>query len=325
MEIGAAGRVSNLPNSLEGTPPQREPLGQGEEKKNFGEIWNSIQAKYGAKAEKPREAKKTLGKEDFLKIMVTQMKHQDPTNPMKADQFAAQMAQLAQVEQLQNLNQGMNKLSQSQQPAERMAMTGLIGKFVTIDRERFPHVEGENQSLVYSLPKEARELQVSIVSADSGEVVVEQALGAQKGGENSFLWDGLKSNRLPAKSGQYLFKVSGIDTEGRAIRIETQAQVPVVGLSFEGQEAVLLVGDARSPQKVSLKNVTRVETQGAAPKMAQPLGARAAMDSQPVEASKGIKLPKNFIELAPRKADGVAPVKGEGFPNGLQEQEGGET
>src|SRR5436189_6449824 len=93
----------------------------------FGEVWNNIQAKYGAKAEKPREIKKTLGKDDFLRIMITQMRHQDPTQPFKAEQFASEMAQFTSVEQLQNLNQGLAKMANANQPLERLAMTNLIG------------------------------------------------------------------------------------------------------------------------------------------------------------------------------------------------------
>src|SRR5580698_201739 len=50
----------------------------------FGDILQNIQARYGAKVEKPREIKKTLGKDDFLRIMITQMQHQDPTKPFDA-------------------------------------------------------------------------------------------------------------------------------------------------------------------------------------------------------------------------------------------------
>ena len=59
----------------------------------FGDVLNKVQAKYGAKPEKQREIKKTLGKDDFLRIMITQLKNQDPTSPFKAEQMATEMAQ----------------------------------------------------------------------------------------------------------------------------------------------------------------------------------------------------------------------------------------
>src|SRR5271156_1812256 len=130
----------------------------------FGEVLNKIQSKYGVKPEKQREIKKTLGKDDFLRIMITQLKNQDPTSPFKAEQMATEMAQFTSVELLQNVNQNLGKLQNAQQPLERLAMTNMIGKVVTIDRERFQHVEGQNESLSFNLPKDASEVHVTVVS-----------------------------------------------------------------------------------------------------------------------------------------------------------------
>src|SRR6476620_11273017 len=94
----------------------------------FGDVYQQIQAKYGAKPEKQREIKKTLGKDDFLKLMVTQMKNQDPTNPFKAEQMATEIAQFTTVEQLHNMNQNLTKMTGQNKPLEQMAMTGMIGK-----------------------------------------------------------------------------------------------------------------------------------------------------------------------------------------------------
>jgi flagellar basal-body rod modification protein FlgD len=115
----------------------------------FGDVLSKIQSQYGAKADKPREIKKTLGKDDFLKIMITQMQHQDPTNPFKAEQMAQEMAQFTSVEQMQNMNSSLKQMAQQHNPLEKLAMTNLIGKTVTVDRDRFPHSEGENESLSF--------------------------------------------------------------------------------------------------------------------------------------------------------------------------------
>lgn len=224
----------------------------------FGDLLQGIQAKYGAKAEKPREIKKTLGKDDFLRIMITQMKHQDPTNPFKAEQMAAEMAQFASVEQLSNLNQSMGKMIESHKPAERMAMAGLIGKSVVVDRDRFGHVEGQGDALSYSLPKDATTVKAVIIS-EQGEVVLEKDIGAQKAGDGSFAWDGLKSNTLPAKSGNYMLRIEAKDEHGSPIPTDPRARARVVGVSFEGGDPVLLVGDNKSQAKVPMRSVIRIE------------------------------------------------------------------
>lgn len=234
----------------------------------FGEVFKQIQAKYGAKPEKPREIKKTLGKDDFLRIMVTQMKNQDPTSPFKPEQMAAEMAQFTSVEQLQNLNQGLSKMQTQNQPLERMAMTNLIGKVVTVDRERFPHTENSNDSLNFTLPKDAKSVKVAVLS-ETGETMLEKDLGALKAGENSFTWDGVKTNTLQAKTGTYMFRVSAQDDNGQSLATNPQGQARIIGVSFEGAEPVFLVGNAAHQDKVTMKNIVRIEDGGAGGEMPQ--------------------------------------------------------
>lgn len=230
----------------------------------FGDLLQKFQAQYGAKAEKPREIKKTLGKDDFLKIMLTQMKHQDPTNPFKAEQMATEMAQFTSVEQLQNVNQNLAKMANQNQPLERLAMTGLIGKKITVDRGRFPHTEGTNESLSFNLPKDSPQVKIAIIS-DGGEVVLEKDVGAMKAGENSFTWDGLKSNSLPTKSGGFMLKVEAQDERGQQMQLNSMAQARVIGVSFEGAEPFFLIGDSTHQEKVTMKNIIRIETEAGMP------------------------------------------------------------
>jgi flagellar basal-body rod modification protein FlgD len=257
---------------------------------NFGEVMKQFQAKFGAKPEKAREIKKTLGKDDFLRIMIQQMKNQDPTKPFNADEMAAQMAQYASVEQLQNVNQNIQKLQTDNKSAERMSMTAMIGKVVTVDREKFPHVEGQNESLVYALPKDAKEVKISIMS-ETGEEILQKDLGPQKAGEQSFSWDGLKTNTLPSKTGGYTFKIVAKDSAGAQLATNPKAKGKVIGVGFDGPEPFLLVGDAKNQQKVTMKNVTEIDE--APQQVALPFGnpvaiqAEQAAGTQPAPAGGG--------------------------------------
>jgi len=223
----------------------------------FGKVWNQIQAQYGAKAEKPREVKKQLGKDDFLRLMIMQMKYQDPSKPFEMDKMGAEMAQLSSMEQLQNLNQTMKQMLTRDQPMERMAMTSMIGKTVTVDRDRFPFTEGSSQPIKFNLPMDASRVTLTIVD-QSGSPVVETDLGPQRKGEGGYLWDGKKANSLPAKSGNYTYRISAADASGNPMKVGNAANVRVVGVSFEGQKPVMLVGDPNSPDKVFMENVVRI-------------------------------------------------------------------
>jgi len=307
----------------------------------FGEVLNRIQSKYGAKEDKPREIKKALGKDDFLRIMITQMKHQDPTQPFKAEQMAEQMAQFTSVEQLQNLNQAMTKMANQQNPMERLAMTGLIGKNVTIDRDRFPHNEGDPETLSFTLPKDAKETRLAILS-DSGEVIIEKDLGELKTGDNSFQWDGKKTNSLPTKSGGFIFRIEAKDERGQVIQTNPHAQAKVVGVSFEGNEPVLLVGDINRPSKVTMRNVVRIDEGGvtqqipgakpisgasaAAPVQTPMTGLSSATEPAIIGFQKGVGSSTLAPTDLPASAQAAlaklqeAPIE-KGFPNGLQDSE----
>ena len=71
-----------------------------------------------------------LGKDAFLKLLITQLQNQDPTNPMDDREFIAQMAQFSSLEQMQNMTKAMESLLLSQQQSQLMEYTNFIGKDV---------------------------------------------------------------------------------------------------------------------------------------------------------------------------------------------------
>lgn len=84
-----------------------------------------------------RKASQELGKDDFLKLLIAQMTHQDPTEPMDNSQFIAQMAQFSSLEQMYNVSNGFNKMASIMQSNEAAS---TLGKVVDLD------VEGEKVS-----------------------------------------------------------------------------------------------------------------------------------------------------------------------------------
>ena len=81
-----------------------------------------------------RKASQELGKDDFLKLLMAQLTHQDPMEPMDNSQFIAQMAQFSSLEQMYNVSNGFTKMAQMMQSSEA---AGTLGKVVDLD------VEGE--------------------------------------------------------------------------------------------------------------------------------------------------------------------------------------
>lgn len=78
----------------------------------------------GLKNIEVRNTAKQLGKDDFLKLLITQLSHQDPTNPVKDQDFIAQMAQFSSLEQMKNISSGLQKIEMKQN-------YNLVGKFIS--------------------------------------------------------------------------------------------------------------------------------------------------------------------------------------------------
>jgi flagellar basal-body rod modification protein FlgD len=288
-----------------------------------------LQARYGEKPKEARPIKKTLDKDDFLRIMISEMKHQDPTKPMDADKMASQMAQLTSVEQLKNMGTAIEKLADKNQASDRLAMSGMIGKTVTVDKGRFTHQKGTLSAVNFELPQDAEKITLKFLD-ERGEEVASRELEPMKAGPNVYNWDGINASSIPTASGSYLVRVDAETKEGAKIQVNPISQETVIGVSFEGGEANFLVGDTKSPQKVAFRNVTRIEAdrgvQGSVAQrkaeQAQSMQAANAADgAQAAGSNQPFALPTELQEkfkndLAANESE---PVKAEGFPSGLSE------
>jgi flagellar basal-body rod modification protein FlgD len=220
-------------------------------------ILEKISHEYGKPEEKQREAVKKMGKDEFFKLLINQVQHQDPLKPYDNEQMAAQMAQFTALEQMVNMNQNIEKLQQSQVPLQNMGAANLIGKFVTVDSSRVQHTEGKYSTLAFELPKDATRLRISLMN-DHGETVREFTKENVKQGPVSIEWDGKKENNLLAASGSYSMQIAAVDEHEKPIMVKTTNTQMVHGVGFEGKDTVLYTGDLTKPQKMMLKDVTRI-------------------------------------------------------------------
>lgn len=158
--------------------------------------------------QKPGESK--MGKNQFLQLLVAQMKNQDPINPMDGTQFASQLAQFNSVEQLINLNAGMSSLASSQQMMNtnlsNTIAASLAGKSVRAYTNQIHYQAGEETPIHYKLGATATNVTIKIKDS-SGNTVMEKTLKNQMDGDHTWNWDGKSSQHDTVPEGNYQIEI----------------------------------------------------------------------------------------------------------------------
>lgn len=147
-----------------------------------------------------------LGKDTFLKLLTTQLQHQDPLNPMDNTQFIAQLSQFSSLEQLTNANDNLQGLAVGMSSVGNATMVNLIGKEVKAYGNGF-HFDKGTEVLNYNTAASAESVNLSIYDGN-GNVVFTKSMGAQDAGDHTFTWDGKNSAGITMPPGDYTFAVS---------------------------------------------------------------------------------------------------------------------
>ncbi|MBU1986645.1 MAG: flagellar hook assembly protein FlgD, partial [Proteobacteria bacterium] len=144
-----------------------------------------------------------MGKEDFLILLVAQLKNQDPLNPEDPTAFTAQLAQFSSLEQLTNLNKSMEGLTTAQANSERLSALSLIGKNISYNGSAF-NFEGQPVEMGYQIDGTASSVTLSIQNSEGKTVNTIQASAAELGAGNHFItWDGTDQNGNLVANGKY--------------------------------------------------------------------------------------------------------------------------
>lgn len=184
-------------------------------------------------------AKSTQETQDrFLKMLVTQMKNQDPLNPLDNAQITSQMAQLSTVTGINSLNDTVKSLSTSMLSSQTLQAASLVGH----------NVMTEGKSLVLSggaayggieLASAVDSLTVNVKDS-AGKVIYSEDLGAQSAGIVPFKWDGSKTDKTTAADGNYTFEVAAV-AGGKKVDATTLSVAQVLSVSLGATGATLNV------------------------------------------------------------------------------------
>jgi flagellar basal-body rod modification protein FlgD len=188
-------------------------------------------------------------KAEFLQLLVTQLKNQDPLNPIENNQFAVDLAQFSQLEQLIEINGKLNQ--ESQVEAGGGSLASYLGHDVSYKSTSISISDGEAGELRYGLPDDASGVSVEIMNS-SGEVVKTIELGPQSAGKQS-----VELSEMELADGNYDIKVKAQLSNGDILNPDTFLVGRVTGF-VPGPSAALLVGD----RELSLADIVEVRVAG---------------------------------------------------------------
>jgi len=234
---------------------------RGEQPNNAGNIKGRTMTTIGsttdaAAALPPAAASGTSATNDaqdrFLTLLVTQLKNQDPLNPMDNAQITSQMAQISTVSGIDKLNTTLQSMAASFSAGQSLQATSMIGHSVFVPGSTLQLASGAAPFGV-DLARAADSVVVTIRDG-SGQVVHKVDLGAQAAGVLGFQWDGVADSGANAAPGSYSFAVTAVQG-GKPITATALALGLVSGVTQGANGTALKVNGMGS---VALSDVKQV-------------------------------------------------------------------
>lgn len=176
--------------------------------------------------------------DQFLTLLVTQLRNQDPLNPMDNEGITSQLAQLSTVSGIEKLNQTVLALTGQLDVSQSMQASNLIGRNVLVPGEAIKLGEtGVATPFGIDLMSDAASVKVEILDA-AGNPARTYEMGPQNVDVISMQWDGLTDGGSQAAAGKYTLKVTALDAAGSAVAAEAlqYGQVQSVAYSAEGMK-----------------------------------------------------------------------------------------
>jgi flagellar basal-body rod modification protein FlgD len=206
--------------------------------------------------QKVKPTKTEMGQTEFLTLFTTQLKNQNPLDPVKNEAFVAQLAQFSQLEATTAMKQSMNSLVSALGNDRLLSATNLIGKTVAVPDGPVAVTDTTVSQGVINLPTGADGISVNVYN-DKGVLVRNMVIGAQPVGDYTIEWDGKDrvGNMVPNGNYRYVATVNRNGSQSTPT-VSTYAQVTGVTSAGTADGAMLL--EVAGNKTINLADVKRV-------------------------------------------------------------------
>jgi flagellar basal-body rod modification protein FlgD len=194
----------------------------------------------------PQTSAATLAKDfqTFLSLLTTQLKYQDPLEPLDSNQFTEQLVSFTGVEQQIATNKNLEAILTRLTSQDISNSVSYIGKEIYALADKAALIDGE-AGWTYTLELKAEETTITV--RDAKGVVVYEGPGETEAGTHSFTWDGITMNGAEAPEGVYSLEVKAVSSSGQDIASNIFIRGIVKGIERVGGENYLSVNGVLLP------------------------------------------------------------------------------
>ena len=183
--------------------------------------------------------------DNFLKLLTTQLRNQDPVAPMDANAFTSQLVQFASVEQAIKTNDKLQDLGELIEASGTTSAMSMLGREAMVGTDRIGLGAAGDATVRYRLPEAAARVTATVVDA-SGRIV-RTLTGTTVAGETVIAWDGLDAAGQRAAPGTYRVQLDAVRADAEAIAAEQYLAGTVEAIEPDAGTISLIVAGAKVP------------------------------------------------------------------------------
>ena len=187
------------------------------------------------------KTEQNLGRDEFLKLFLAQMNHQDPLNPMDSSEFSSQLAEFSSLEQLFNVNENLESIKSVQDSSNQFQALELIGKDIEAEGDILSLNQDGTAYGSFSIDTRADCL--VLIKDQNGYYVKQINMGTLEAGDHTFEWDGLDEEGNSMDEGLYGFEITAVDESGWEVDVETRFKGLVERVNLDAEQPLLYVGE----------------------------------------------------------------------------------